>query len=275
VRRSSPRSGKARSVTGTAARAGHHRQRFYELREADEELAGAWAEALEHGTDLLEDELRRRGLEGSDEETFDRDGALVRRLRPISPPDLITALKARRPNVYRDNGSTATKTAAVSARRGLDKRDRDRVVYAARFESMLASRGPSPPTRLSLRERLGQTRLPPLRHPRPRPRLAARHPRLLAHVPPTTRAPTWPRTRPRTPDVDVGESSQEFRERGNDRLERGGTTKFCRCVADMIALMPLLAAATGRLVPSGKTPARSQGRHDVSALRPWTAGSSA
>jgi hypothetical protein len=35
---------------------------MYELREQDETFAAAWADAWEQGTDVLEDELRRRAL---------------------------------------------------------------------------------------------------------------------------------------------------------------------------------------------------------------------
>lgn len=91
------------SVTKSAGLAGTDRRRLYEQRDQDEEFASAWAEAVELGTDALEDELRRRSIDGYDEETFDGKGELVRRVRRLSPQDLITALKARRPEVYREN----------------------------------------------------------------------------------------------------------------------------------------------------------------------------
>lgn len=91
------------SVTKAATLAGTARQRMYEQRDQDEAFAAAWVEAVEVGTQMLEDELRRRGLEGYDEETFDGAGKLIRRVRRLSPQDLITSLKARRPEVYRDN----------------------------------------------------------------------------------------------------------------------------------------------------------------------------
>lgn len=91
------------SVTKAAGLAGVDRRRLYEQRDQDEEFASAWAEAVELGTDALEDELRRRSIDGYDEETFDGKGELVRRVRRLSPQDLITALKARRPEVYREN----------------------------------------------------------------------------------------------------------------------------------------------------------------------------
>lgn len=91
------------SVAHAAERAGFARQRFYEMREDDEAFASAWEEARERGIEVLEDELRRRALEGWDEETFGSDGQLLRRVRRYNPAYLIFALKAARPEVYRDN----------------------------------------------------------------------------------------------------------------------------------------------------------------------------
>lgn len=95
------------SVTHAAERAETNRQRFYELRAADDAFAEEWDGAIELGTQMLEDELRRRALDGWDEETFNGEGKLVRRLRRYSPHDLVTLLKARRPEQYRDNVATA------------------------------------------------------------------------------------------------------------------------------------------------------------------------
>jgi len=90
------------SVTHAARPTGHARQRMYELREQDEEFAAAWSDAWEAGTDLLEDELRRRAL-GYDEVTYDGDGNVLRRVHRFDTPAIVMALKARRPDLYRDN----------------------------------------------------------------------------------------------------------------------------------------------------------------------------
>ena len=95
------------TVRLAAEKAGRaHPRRFYELRAEDEGFAAGWAEAIDQGTQLLEDELRRRAVEGW-EETFEeyRDGELVRSTttRRYSPALLIFLLKSRRPDVYRDN----------------------------------------------------------------------------------------------------------------------------------------------------------------------------
>jgi hypothetical protein len=95
------------TVTLAAQKAGKaHPRRFYELRAEDEGFAAAWAEALEQGTQKLEEELRRRAVEGWDETLREyRDGKLVRETvtRRYSPALLIFMLKARRPETYRDN----------------------------------------------------------------------------------------------------------------------------------------------------------------------------
>ena len=52
------------SVTTAVAVAGTSRTRVYELRKADPAFASAWEEAEEIATDRLEDEARRRAVEG-------------------------------------------------------------------------------------------------------------------------------------------------------------------------------------------------------------------
>jgi hypothetical protein len=55
------------SVTGSALLAGVNRQSVYVWRKADAAFAVAWDEAVESGTDMLEDEVLRRALEGTQE----------------------------------------------------------------------------------------------------------------------------------------------------------------------------------------------------------------
>jgi len=71
------------SVMTAAEAAGVARQTVYRWRQEDEAFARAWDEAIEAGTDRLEDEALRRAFAGSD--TL-----------------LIFLLKARRPAKYRD-----------------------------------------------------------------------------------------------------------------------------------------------------------------------------
>jgi hypothetical protein len=69
------------SVSIAAVSAGATRTPFYVWRADDPQFAADWDQALEAGTDLLEDEARRRAMDGSD---------LL----------LIFLLRARRPEIY-------------------------------------------------------------------------------------------------------------------------------------------------------------------------------
>ena len=71
------------SVTAAAIAAGARRSAMYGWRAEDPLFAEAWDEAIEEGTDKLEEEARRRALNGSD-------------------PLIMFMLKARRPAKYRE-----------------------------------------------------------------------------------------------------------------------------------------------------------------------------
>jgi hypothetical protein len=71
------------SVAHCARACAIHRTTAYAARAADPDFARAWAEAEEEGVEALEEEARRRALDGS-------DGLLM------------FLLKAKRPHVYRD-----------------------------------------------------------------------------------------------------------------------------------------------------------------------------
>jgi hypothetical protein len=89
------------STTHAAELAGAWRQRFYALRDTDPEFAAEWAEAEERGTDP------RRAL-GYDEQMREyRDGKLYRETVTTRHDSqlLQLLLKARRPEVYRENAS--------------------------------------------------------------------------------------------------------------------------------------------------------------------------
>ena len=101
------------SVTHAAQEAGHARQRFYELRDEEKAFADQWAHALDAGTEVLEDEARRRAVDGYDEETFDAEGRLLRRVRRYDGALLQLLLRGRRPEKYRDNASVEVQTPAV------------------------------------------------------------------------------------------------------------------------------------------------------------------
>jgi transposase len=94
------------SVNRAAKAAGIGRRTAYEWRDADPEFKQRWLEAVEAGTDTLEDEARDRAMDTSD--TL-----------------LIFTLKARRPEKYRENVNlnhsgtitvTATNFAVIDAK---------------------------------------------------------------------------------------------------------------------------------------------------------------
>ena len=91
------------SVTTAAAVAGTSRTRVYELRKADPAFGSAWEEAEEIAADRLEDEARRRAVEGVPEPLVsagklvrDDDGQSIM-VRRYSDNLLLALIKARRP----------------------------------------------------------------------------------------------------------------------------------------------------------------------------------
>ncbi len=91
------------SVTAAVAVAGTSRSRAYELRRADPAFAADWDEAEETAADRLEDEARRRGVEGVPEPLVsggkvvrDDDGQPIA-IRRYSDALLLALLKAHRP----------------------------------------------------------------------------------------------------------------------------------------------------------------------------------
>jgi hypothetical protein len=112
------------SVTHAAGEAGRARQRFYELRERDEAFAEAWSEALDAGTEILEDEARRRAVEGWDEPIYQK-GELVGHVRRYSDQLLTLLLRARRPAIYRESAGVELNTPAVFVLDSSFNRERD------------------------------------------------------------------------------------------------------------------------------------------------------
>jgi hypothetical protein len=91
------------SVSTAASVAGTSRTRVYELRKADPTFASAWQEAEENSVDRLEDEARRRALEGVPELLVSA-GKLVRddedkpiTVRRYSNSLLLGLIRAHRP----------------------------------------------------------------------------------------------------------------------------------------------------------------------------------
>lgn len=89
------------SVTAACVDAGIARRTAYEWREADEEFRQAWDEAVEEGTDRLEDEAKRRARDGVTEPIYYK-GMKVGEVQRHSDTLMIFLLKARRPDKYKD-----------------------------------------------------------------------------------------------------------------------------------------------------------------------------
>ena len=89
------------SVTEAARAVGLTRQEACRHYDQDEAFAAAWRSALDEATDRLEQEARRRALEGSEEPVF-YHGKECARVRRYSDSLLLALLKAERPEKYKD-----------------------------------------------------------------------------------------------------------------------------------------------------------------------------
>lgn len=93
---------KVPNVTRAARLIGMSRRYMYEVREADEEFARQWDEAIDEGVETLEAEVHRRGFDGVDKPvTF--QGMITDTYKEYSDTLAIFLLKAHRPDRYRDN----------------------------------------------------------------------------------------------------------------------------------------------------------------------------
>jgi hypothetical protein len=89
------------SVTASARAAGISRRYAYQIADADPEFKAAWDDAIEQATDLLEDAIRRRAIEGETEAVWYR-GEIVGHVQKTSDILKMFLMKARRPE-YRDH----------------------------------------------------------------------------------------------------------------------------------------------------------------------------
>lgn len=90
-------------VIEAAQRAGVARSTVYKHRAEDEEFATAWQELEDDVVERMEAEAKRRAVEGVPRKSYDKDGNLIREEQVYSDTLLIFLLKARRPDVYREN----------------------------------------------------------------------------------------------------------------------------------------------------------------------------
>lgn len=101
------------NVTKAAATTGISRVEWYRTRREEPDFAKAWEEALEHGTDALEDEAVRRGTEGTLRPVF-HQGVECGQVREYSDTLLIFMLKARRPEKFKDRVSNEHNVKALT-----------------------------------------------------------------------------------------------------------------------------------------------------------------
>lgn len=92
--------GKACAVIGVS------RQWVYKQRREHPEFNQACIEAIEDGVDLLEEEARRRAVQGVATPVFNSKGELVDHKIEYSDALLTLLIKGRRPQVFRDRMST-------------------------------------------------------------------------------------------------------------------------------------------------------------------------
>jgi hypothetical protein len=104
---------------------GINRVTMYRWRQNEPSFAQAYSDAMEAGTDLIEEEARRRAVEGYDRPVF-QGGTLVGVVRVYSDQLAAMLLRGRRPEVYRDTPSRSSSTASITIHGGLPGDDAER-----------------------------------------------------------------------------------------------------------------------------------------------------
>ncbi len=89
------------SVQAAVQAIGCSRSNAYKRRQNDPEFAAQWDAAIEAGSDLLEDEAKRRAHEGVLEPVY-YQGQEVGQVRKYSDTLLMFMLKARRPDKFKE-----------------------------------------------------------------------------------------------------------------------------------------------------------------------------
>lgn len=92
------------TVAGACKASKIGRSTAYRWRGADGDFAAAWDEAVEIGTETIEDELKRRAVDGWEEPVF-YQGKAVAMITKYDTTALIFLLKARNPERFRDRAS--------------------------------------------------------------------------------------------------------------------------------------------------------------------------
>jgi len=89
------------NVSRSCLLAGVSKVAAYEWRKCDAEFATEWDEAIETGTEAMEEEARRRAFQGVDKPVF-YQGEECGAIREYSDTLMIFLLKARKPDKYRE-----------------------------------------------------------------------------------------------------------------------------------------------------------------------------
>jgi hypothetical protein len=97
---------------------GINRVTMYRWRQDDPSFAQAYSDAMEAGTDLIEQEARRRAVEGFDRPVYQR-GRMVGVVRVYSDELAVMLLRDRRPEVYRDTKSQGASATSIRIHGGL------------------------------------------------------------------------------------------------------------------------------------------------------------
>jgi len=117
------------------------RKTAYKLRQRLPDLAERWAEAIEAGTDYLEDEARRRAAEGVSKPVF-YQGEQCGSVQEFSDTLLIFLLKGRRPEKFRDNINLDV-SGAIQVEYCNDWRGTERVIEADEAEAVEVQAAPA------------------------------------------------------------------------------------------------------------------------------------
>jgi hypothetical protein len=112
------------SVTSATKIANLPSKTAYHLKVSDPAFAAAWNEAIEVGLDLLEDEARRRALEGYDKPII-HNGQVVGHVKAYSDSLLRLLLRRHRPHkyVFGDDKKTKAGSSLTVVVRKLDDED--------------------------------------------------------------------------------------------------------------------------------------------------------
>lgn len=93
------------NVTKAAEAVGVNRVYLYEVRAKDEAFAKSWEEAAKIGALRLEDEARRRAIDGWEEPVWHK-GEMCGKVQKYSDTLLIVLLKAHHPDKYAERNKT-------------------------------------------------------------------------------------------------------------------------------------------------------------------------